>query len=298
MGKNSVVADVVTGDPLGGGRRSANAAQRSALAAQDVANANYQTTSDIMRTATTRASRSMNNATIEGLNSLDRDIANQEKNLARQEQLISQLDPTIIEASQQALKLLRGEESSTLAPLKRQRDQQRQKLLNSLREQLGPGAETSTAGIQALTRFDSETDSLFSGAQQQALQGLGSLSSQFTSQRPDMLREISGLSNFGQQQYGLRANSAQFNLNAQSNLASMLSNARAGVQQTAGAGNVANLLQGQQQYAFGNQLIGAGLQAGTGALTSGMGGGGGKATPTSTYGAQAGGSYLNTGAYA
>ena len=128
-------------------KNAKNAAQAAAMAQQQAAQAAYDETAGIVNPATTA-----------GLLAFDRDIKNQEKNLSRQEQLISQLDPTIIEASQQALRLLRGESSSTLAPIQAQRDQQRQKLMNSLRQQLGPGAESSTAGIQALTRFDAETN--------------------------------------------------------------------------------------------------------------------------------------------
>ncbi len=186
----------------------------------------------------------VNTTTTSGLLALDKDIANQERNLGRQEQLIAQIDPTIIEASQQALKLLKGEQSSTLAPMERQRAQQRQGVLNSLRERLGPGAETSTAGMQALSRFDSETNNLLAGQQQSALHGLGGIAGQFNSIRPDMLREISGLSGFGQAKTGLgfqRANG--------------LFNARQGLVQNAGASETGAVLRGQQNAAFGQTAL-------------------------------------------
>lgn len=229
-------------------KRAANAAQAAALAQQQQAAASYRETAGIVNPATTA-----------GLLAFDRDIKNQERNLSRQEQLISQLDPTIIEASQQALRLLRGESSSTLAPIQAQRDQQRQKLLNSLRQQLGPGAESSTAGIQALTRFDAETNQLMSSQQQNALQGLGSLSAQFTSQRPDLYREINGLSQFNQGKSDLSFRQA-----------AALGNARNGLQQTAGAQYTGQLIQAQQQQALNNQIIGAGIQGGTAYLTGGL----------------------------
>lgn len=203
--------------------------------------------------------RELNASTVAGLASLDRDIANQERNLSRQEQMISQLDPTIIEASQQALKLMRGEDASTLAPLKRQREMQRQKLLSSLREQLGPGAETSTMGIQALNRFDAETSNIFSGAQQQALSNLGSVSTQFSSQRPDMLREIAGLSGFGQQKYQMGLNKANYSLG----VIGAMNGGNAQHLQSAGAGQVSAMMAGQQQNAWGNQLAQSATQMGT-----------------------------------
>ena len=247
-------------------KRAANAAQAAAMAQQAQAQAAYRETAGIVNPATTA-----------GLLAFDRDIKNQEKNLSRQEQLISQLDPTIIEASQQALRLLRGESSSTLAPIQAQRDQQRQKLLNSLRQQLGPGAESSTAGIQALTRFDAETNALMSQQQQSALGQLGNVSSQFTSQRPDMLREISGLSGFNQGKTDLSFRQA-----------GALSNARLGLQQTAGAQYTGQLIQAQQQQALNNQIIGAGIQGGTAYLTGGLSALGGGASP-------GGGSAINPG---
>lgn len=241
-----VVGTFATGGFGDGGY--ADAAQNAALAQQRQAQLSYNETKNIVNPATTA-----------GLLAFDRDIKNQEKNLSRQEQLISQLDPTIIEASQQALRLLRGESSSTLAPIQQQRDMQRQKLLNSLRQQLGPGAETSTAGIQALTRFDAETNQLMSAQQQNALGQLGQLSAQFTSQRPDMLREINGLSQFNQ---------GKSNLSFQQ--AAALSNARLGLQQTAGAQYTGDVIRGQQQQALQNQLLGGLITGGTAAATGGM----------------------------
>jgi hypothetical protein len=270
-----VVSGIVksAGNPLGvvggfatgafGDGGSADAAQNAALEQQRQSRAAYNETRGIVNPATTA-----------GLLAFDRDIKNQEKNLSRQEQLISQLDPTIIEASQQALRLLRGESSSTLAPIQAQRDQQRQKLMNSLRQQLGPGAESSTAGIQALTRFDSETNQLMAAQQQNALGMLGNVGSQFNSQRPDMLREINGLSQFNQ---------GKSNLSFQQ--AAALSNARQGLVQTAGAQYTGDLIRGQQNQAMQNQLLGGLITGGTAAATGGMSAAGSR-PQASPYGTQ------------
>ena len=238
-----------------GGDDAAKAAQGAAMAQQGAAGNFYNTQASII-----------NPATVQGLASFDRDIKNQEKNLSRQEQLISQLDPTIIEASQQALRLLKGEQSSALGPAQNQRNQQRQKLLNQLREQLGPGAETSTAGIQALTRFDSETNNLLAGQQQSALANLGNVSAQFTSQRPDMFREIAGLSSFGQGRSQLQFQQA-----------SALGQAMAPMLGTAGAQYTGQLVRGQQGQAWGNKLFEAGVSGATAAATGGASGAAGAA---------------------
>jgi hypothetical protein len=257
-----------------GNRASASAAGNAARAQQSEAQRQYANLQNIT-----------DRATVSGIAAADKSIAAQDKNISRQEQLISQLDPTIIEASQQALRLLKGESASTLGPLKQQRDQARQKLVNSLREQLGPGAETSTAGIQALTRFDAETSNLFAGAQQAALSNLGNISSQFTSQRPDMLRELQGQHNFGQTQSSLLFNQANVLSGAGNNLIN-----------TAGANYVEGTLAGKGQAQLGGQIgqlggliMGQGLSGG-GGFGSLFGGGG-----SSAIGPQAGGSYLNTG---
>lgn len=237
-------------------KRAANAAQAAALAQQQEAQRQARTIGGIT-----------DQATASGIASFEQDIKRQEKNLSRQEQLISQIDPTVIEASQQALRLLRGEQSSTLAPIQQQRDMQRQKLLNSLREQLGPGAETSTAGIQALTRFDSETNSLMSGAQQQALSGLGGIAGQFNSIRPDMFRDIMGLSQLGQGKSNLLFNQA-----------SIFQNSNRPLLDTAGAQFTGDTVKANQGIALQNQLIGGGITAGTALLTSGFG----RASPNPT----------------
>lgn len=274
-------------------KRMANAAGAAALAQQRMAWNQY----DYNKKQLDSSRRELQGYTTQALASLDRDIKNQERNLSRQEQLISQLDPTIIEAAQQALKLMRGETSSTLAPLQRQREMQRQKLLSSLREQLGPGAETSTAGIQALNRFDAETDSLFAGAQQQALSNLGGLSAQFTSQRPDMFREIAGLSSFGQGKYALGQGMANFDLQR----INALQGGQANVLNTTGAQYTSDVMRGQfgQMAGIRQQELGAQQQAQAqqtmasvfgGGMFGGGGGGGGAAKPTT----QAGGSYYRT----
>lgn len=248
----SWVAVGVGGGAVVGGAMSSIGGKNAAGAAEDAARAQMQEA----RRAYGETKSIVDPATIQGMASLDRDIKNQERNLTRQEQMISQLDPTIIEASQQALKLLRGDKASSMGPLENQRAMQRQKLVNTLRSQLGPGAETSSAGMKALTAFDQESSSLFSNAQQQALGMMGNISSQFSSQRPDMLREISGLSGFGQ---------AQTNLQFQR--AAALSNARQGLQQSAGGSAIGVMMQGQQQQAMGNQLLGAATTLGTAYLT-------------------------------
>lgn len=204
--------------------------------------------------------------TVQGIANFDKAIAAQERNLARQEQMVAQIDPTVIEASQQALRLLRGESSSTLAPLRQQRDMQRQKLVNSLRAQFGPGAESSSAGLRALTQFDSETGSLFSGAQQQSLANLGNIFGQFNAGRPDMLREASGLGALGADRAGLRYQQA-----------GVMQGANMAALQSAGAQYTGQAIKAQGQQQLYNTLLGGGLGILGGAI-------GGQSKPTPAAG--------------
>lgn len=261
------------------GDDGADAAQAAGMEQQQQAGRNYRTFRDQMSTAT-----------VQGLNSLDQDISNQQKNLDRQTQLISQLDPTIIEASQQALKLLRGESSSTLAPIQAQRDTQRQQLLSSLREQLGPGAETSTAGMQALNQFDQQTNSLMSQQQQSALGTLGQVGQQFTSQRPDMLREIMGMSSLGQGKYQLGANQAQGLFTAAQPLVQM-SGADQIKKAQMGALNTARTnAWGDSSFKFGESM--ASMGGGSGGSKS-SGGGGYSQAVANDYGGSSQGTSVN-----
>jgi hypothetical protein len=100
---------------------------------------------------------------------LNRGIALNEAEIARKEKLLASSDPAIIEAGQQALKLLRGEEAKTLAPLKSNIAKQESALREKLMAQLGPGYENTTAGIQALNAFNEQANNALSAAQQNSL---------------------------------------------------------------------------------------------------------------------------------
>jgi hypothetical protein len=65
--------------------------------------------------------------------------------------------------------MLQGKEAETLAPIRRQRERQKQQMKETLRRQLGPGFETSSAGIEAMTRFETETSDIMAQTQQRAI---------------------------------------------------------------------------------------------------------------------------------
>jgi len=236
------------GGAIGG--KGAKKARRAAAAAAMQKQA-------MTREAFNRTTGIAEKTTVRGLADFDKSLALQERNMARQEKLVSEIDPTIIEASQQALKLMRGDTSSTLAPMQNQRNQQRQQLVNSLRAQLGPGAETSSAGQQALSNFDSQSSSLFANAQQNAISNLGQTFGHFSQYKPSLSGEAASFANLAQGRVGIGMDNANF-----------LQGAYAPMIGSAGANQVGNMMKGQFKQQMGNQFAGA-----AGGLASAYGGG-------------------------
>lgn len=105
----------------------------------------------------------------EELRDLEVSFAETGKLLEREKRFIDAINPALMEASKQTLALLRGEESSFNAPVQQQRAQQRQELVGALRDQFGPGAETSAIGQQRLRAFDQESNTLSTQLRQSAL---------------------------------------------------------------------------------------------------------------------------------
>lgn len=180
----------------------------------------------------------------------------QTQNLDRQSALYDALDPAILEASTQALKLLRGEDSSALDPVRKNRAQQRQKLLNSLREQLGPGAETSTAGIQALTQFDLETDNLISGTQQSTLNNLFGMGSAGAAGRGN-------LGNSAQTLQSIFGDNANRRVNAFTGMSGGVAASGQGLVNTAGSQFTGEMLGRQATSQFNGGLLNTAIMAGT-----------------------------------
>ena len=103
------------------------------------------------------------------LAALEKSMKSAELTLEREQKLIEAVDPAIMEAGKQAYQMLQGKESEMLGPLRRQRERQKQQMKETLRRQLGPGFETSSAGIEALSKFDMDTSDLLANTQQKAV---------------------------------------------------------------------------------------------------------------------------------
>jgi len=284
--------------------KMADAAQGTAEEANAEARRQFDITQKGVDEATGYAKEAVNMAkSPEELATLRKSLASQEQELGRQSKLFDALNPAIMEASQQALQLLQGKEAKALAPLRRQREQQRTKLLNRLRETLGPGAETSTAGMQALSQFDQQSADTLFGAQQQSMGSLFGMGMQgeMGKMQASGLRNssIGQMANIG----GMFGNAAGRVSNAQQNLANTKiggTNAVTASGQnlinTAGSQFVGDMIQGQAQNSLFNTVVEGGLAYATGGLSSL--GGGSKNKVGGPTGNSAGGSYSNYGATA
>lgn len=104
--------------------------------------------------------------------------------LDKQKSILQSVDPAVRTAGQQTLDLLNGKLTPYLSPILKQRELDRTKLENTLASQFGPGYKASSAGIEALTKFDAATSQVVSQGQQQALtQVSGIYSSLFGAQQ-------------------------------------------------------------------------------------------------------------------
>lgn len=201
--------------------------------------------------------------------------------LQREYQVYDQMDATVKEAGQQQLQLLKGQQAKILSPLLAQRDKQKQQVEAQLAAKLGPGFRTSSAGIEALTKFDAATDTLMAGAQQDALNQVSNIMTTAAAARPNVLAE-------GQSIFQQAAGIDQAVSTAESNATSrMMTGVLSGfkqtpldlgglfsasnqVTQTAGAPFAGDVMQGQGQQQLGGQLIGVGTNAGSTLLSNAM----------------------------
>jgi len=248
-----------------GARKAAKAAQKSARA--KAAEAYRQRTETMAYAKENQANTLSAMNSIEELNAFGQSLGYAQKQADQDQRLIDSIDPALMDASKQVLGLLKGDTSGVGNIVNNQRAMQRQKLLSSLREQLGPGAETSTAGIQALTRFDSESASLSASTQGQSLASLmGLINGRPTNAGAGNIAQIGQL-------YGNRANrmgnatmqTGQSTLNAM-----MGTNAQ--VLETTGHQYLGAQLNGRAMQQFGGQITQAGATVMGGAASGGMGG--------------------------
>jgi len=237
--------------------------------------------------------------TAQELSQLDTQIQNQgraiqfqEASIKRDEKILGALDPSLVEAGQQARKLMKGEEAKILGPMKRMRDTQRKELEQRLSQQFGPGYSSSSAGMEALNRFDDQSAMSMAQAQEQAFNsvaGFLGMGSQIRNQMDTKNQAgFANISNMGAQTLGSMNSIQNRQLNAETNIAGMKMKtagseyaALASVGDAVGnmgmsfMGGVAGGMGGAVGGGIGKQLLGSVAGGGGGASGGGGGGGGG-----------------------
>lgn len=225
-------------------------------------------------TAEARASRDRLNLAAQSpqqLFALNRGLAAAQEMVDRDLKQLAAIDPAIMEASKQVLSLLKGEQAGVNAPAMEQRNSQRAQLVNMLRSQYGPGAESSGIGQRTLQKFDMETNSMF---QQNQMNSLNNVFNVATS-RPQV-RGIGELYT-GAQGYG---NMQDRFLNAEQVGSQNILNALGGEVGSAGARFTSDMIRAGGRRQFAEAMEGDARQVGRTWATMGMGGkGGGQAPP-------------------
>ena len=162
---SAVIAGVGVAASAYGSIQSANAANRAARAQQDAAG-NWV---NMVGARNSEAEAAYDKYSPQQQATIEKSIQAQERNVARSEALVNSIDPALVTAGEQMKKLLDGQAAPVLSQIKNQRDMQRNQVLDTLRQQMGPGAETSSLGQNMLMKFDSETANILNGAQQSYL---------------------------------------------------------------------------------------------------------------------------------
>ena len=247
-----------------GASATRKAAQTQADAQRDIANRQIEVDQQ-------RRLQSINfaQATPEELGRINQYLSQAESNyqqqyqrIQEQERYLKSFDQTFQQAGQQALQLLQGQEAAVLAPLRRQRDIQREQLRSRLRQQLGPGFETSSAGAQALNQFDVQSQDFFTQAQQSTLDRFMGYSQQGLTAGTQARSQVIGNLNTAQ---STLQNASLQGINAQQNIQSRLVNAS-----NATPVSLQPLMDATNAQARASSMAGTELQA-LGGLATGLG---------------------------
>lgn len=196
---------------------------------------------------------------LQELQQLQQGITLNQTDIDRKQKLLASADPALIEAGNQALALLQGKEAANLDPLKNQRAEGRTALQAQLRQQLGSGYATSSAGIEALRKYDESTSNALQTAQQQSLNSLLGIT-QGTESQGSLQSNISNSAALSQARGAINTRQVA---------------AINGTPITmAGAQFAGDLLSAQNNAANMNTLLNLGTSLGTSAIAGGLSGGG------------------------
>lgn len=92
--------------------------------------------------------------------------------IAKQQAELDAMDPNVKAAGAELYKTLTGEATKVLAPIEKRLQRQRQERMNQLQSQLGPGFMTSSAGIEAMNKFDTDSAMALNDVQQKYLSNI------------------------------------------------------------------------------------------------------------------------------
>lgn len=209
----------------------------------------------------------LSEASPQELRAYETTLTSAEKRLANAERMFSAIDPAILEASNQILRILQGEQTSAGGVFEGERSKQRQALLDQLRAQYGPGAEFTSLGKRALQEFDSQTAVGGVGVQQNALSTLGGIFGMGQSANQELGAGSAAVGASG----GLFGNVATRQANAAMGTGSNIVN-------TAGGEFMGDMIRGQGQGQLFNLAVRGGaayLSGGVSEAAGGSGNGGG-----------------------
>lgn len=171
-------------------------------------------------------------------------ISQQEKVVQRQEQLAQNINPALIQAGSNLNEVLKGGSSPQSAAFQSQRQNARTQLIDQLKGQYGAGAETSSAGQQALQRFDQDTQSQLANLNNSYIQQLSGISLNGMSQTTQSGNSVAAnLQNIGAADP--MAENAKDRATLAMNFSQQAGEANKAVINAAGAGQVAAGIQSQ-----------------------------------------------------
>lgn len=230
------------------------------------------------------------------LRAYEASLGSAEKQNTIDQQLVDAINPSVMEASKQVLGILRGDTSSgAMGPYAQQRDQQRQQVINQLRQKFGPGGETTSAGQKALRDFDLSAN--MQGAQL-GQQQLGSLYNVING-RPTMANSENMLNAAGGNFSMLQNRMLNTSVNNGNALTAAMSGANAPILQSSGYANIGGQLMGRNQQQIGREWSqdSAQFMGIMGSAMTGSSGGGGKGAPQMDSSAMSGGGGSGGGDY-
>lgn len=262
-------------DTIGGGsdRTSAEATQQAAAATQAAA-----TNTQNMAIAAAQPSAEQLFAQSQQYANISTFYTQQAANLQMNMQLLSSTQPALQAAGQQAYALLMGQDAPTLKPLQNQQALQRTQLENQLRDKLGSGFATTSAGMEALSQFDMNSQMATAQAQQSYL---GTMLNTTLAANPNMVALTNSINSTGAGLSAQAINSS--NATTQMKLNAITGTAQ-GVVNSAGAPWAGQAQLANSQSAMSNQLLGAATGGMIKMATTGSSSGSGGNGSSSSYG--------------